>query len=700
MSRSRRGQGRSERRTERRQMDWSLTGGGPAANTALAALGLTAAAATGAALEVSPIWGAAAGVAGAATSVVIGAVAEATPTGQVIRIGQWVTAGGWLTWCLATTVWDVNALLALVVGAAVSAGLAPLTRTPAQKKEAGGGSLVLSATSKLEREWEQRLARITRQSPYRVTKTTLWETGAGYTLTVELPSGMTRRSLGTYTDALAADARLPEGCGVEPDKAPHRGAVLLHVATVDRMREALDYPDDFSPRSILDPIVLGEHRDSSPAQVAWREHSAIIAGQKGSGKTTMLNVATAGVGRCRDALVWHIDLTGGGLSRAWLEPWLRGKTDRPAIDWAVCTEQDAEAMVRAALAISIGRKASAFDKKMAANTSLLPVDETLPEIVLFVDEGKTLLSPNGRGITGRIRDGLEQLQDIARDSAVNPVLSTLRATSDTLSPGIKKQAVTRIGMAGSDDEEIAYLLGWKNLSVDDLAGPGTAFLTDGAPARPMRGYNLAPRRIGELAEAISARQPALEEASQSDAGAAYANRYARMKSSFGGGQVATRPEPGAVAVPTDRPTLRSVPMDAANWLSDTPAAPAAEAPGGGGGADLSGWLTPTEQRRQTPTDKVPPAPASAGPEWDGVPEILTRALEVLDRAGDDRIHSEDLAAALGMSKHHLAEAMGRHGISTLPNKFSRGGSSRRGYGRESIDSVAQRHHTEVAGTAG
>lgn len=695
MSRSQRGR-RTERRTERRQMDWSLTGGGPAANTAVAALGLTAAAATGGALEVSPVWGAAAGVAGAATSVVVGAVAEATPTGQVIRIGQWVAAGGWLTWCLATTVWDVNALLALMVGAAVSAGLAPLSRTPTKKKEVGG-SLVLSATSKLEREWEQRLARITRQSPYQVTKTVPWETGAGYTLTVELPSGMTRRSLGTYTDALAADARLPEGCGVEPDKAPHRGAVLLHVATVDRMRESLDYPDDYSPRSILDPIVLGEHRDSSPAQVAWREHSAIIAGQKGSGKTTMLNVATAGVGRCRDALIWHIDLTGGGLSRAWLEPWLQGRTDRPAIDWAVCTEQDAEAMVKAAVAISIGRKASAFDKKMAANTSLLPVDETLPEIVLFVDEGKTLLSPNGRGITGRIRDGLEQLQDIARDSAVNPILSTLRATSDTLSPGIKKQAVTRIGMAGSDDEEIAYLLGWKNLSVDDLAGPGTAFLTDGAPARPMRGYNLAPRRIGELAEAISQRQPVLEEASQSDAGAAYANRYARMRSTFGGGQVATRQEAGPVAAPTGRPTLRSVPMDAANWLSDTPQ-PAAPAPAGGGAADLSGWLTPTEQRQAPKNDRVPPAPA--GPVWDGVPEILTRALEVLDRAGDDRIHSEDLAAALGMSKHHLAEAMGRHGISTLPNKFSRGGQSRRGYGRESIAAVTQRHQTEAAGTAG
>ncbi|WP_047872201.1 hypothetical protein [Nocardiopsis sp. RV163] len=72
-----------------RGVDWSVTGGGPVANTAVAALGLTAAAVTGHGLAVSPLWGAAAGVAGAATNVVLGAAAEASPTGQVINITRW-----------------------------------------------------------------------------------------------------------------------------------------------------------------------------------------------------------------------------------------------------------------------------------------------------------------------------------------------------------------------------------------------------------------------------------------------------------------------------------------------------------------------------------------------------------------------------------------------------------------------------------
>ncbi|MEE2041564.1 hypothetical protein Q8791_30515 [Nocardiopsis sp. CT-R113] len=674
-----------------RGVDWSVTGGGPVSNTAVAALGLAAAAATGHGLAVSPVWGAAAGVAGAATNVMIGAAAEASPTGQVINIARWVGAGGWLTWCLSTTPWDVNSMLTLVVGSAISAGLAPLARGGRPAHTAQGGALVLNATSRTEREWEQRLGRIVHRTPFRVTRTVAWETGAGFTLHVDLPSGVTRKSLETHTDALAADARLPEGCGVELDKAESRGSVRLHVATVDRMRSSIDYPEDYSPRSIMDPIVLGEHRDSSPAQVMWREHSALFSGQRGSGKTTILNVGTAGVGRCTDALIWHIDLTGGGLSRAWLDPWLKGEVERPALDWAACTPADAHAMVTAALGIAKGRKASGFEKKMAADVSLLPIGADLPQIMLFADEGKTLLNPSSRGIIAKIRDGLEELQDIARDSAVNPVLSTLRATADTLNAGIKKGAVTRVAMAGSDDEELAYLLGWKrNLSVDDLAGPGTAYLTDGQEIRPMRGYNLTPRRVAEISRTISARRPELEQESRTAAGAAYLNRYERMRATFGvpgGAQTLTESgdvqdsESTQVAVPGEKPRLRSVPT-AATWLREDPA-PAQAAEPTPVGSDLGSWLTPTERTRT--------APAGAEREaWDGVPDIISRALEVFDRLADDRVHSKELAEALGMTQQELAEALKRLGVESLPNKFVRRGSSLRGYERGALEAVAQR----------
>ncbi|UOE22289.1 hypothetical protein NI17_024060 (plasmid) [Thermobifida halotolerans] len=656
----------------------------------MAALGLAAAATTSHVLDVAPLWGAAAGVAGAATSVAVGAHQQTTPSGQMLRIGRWAASGTWLTWCLATTPWDLNTLLALAVGAGISSGLTPLLapRAPRASATGRGGGLVLRATSQLEREWETRLARITRRSGYQVTHTEHWDTGAGYTLTVELPSGMTRRALVPYLDALAADARLMEGCGVEAAPARYRGTVRLLVSTVNRMAHTIDYPADFAPRSILDPITLGEHRDSSPAQARWREHSALVAGQKGSGKTTLLNVATAEVGRCTDALCWHIDLTGGGLSRAWLDPWLRGETERPALDWAVCTPEDAAALVAAALNISTGRKASAFEKKMAADTSLLPIGADLPEIVTFVDEGKTLLAPTTKGVLGQIRKGLEQLQDIARDSAVNPVLSTLRATADTLSPGIKKQAVCRVAMAGSDDEEIAYLMGWKNLSVEDLAGPGTGFLSDGGPARPFRAYQLTPRRIAELARTIAQRRPELDRASQQHAGEAYARRYQRMRQTFGGMRetiTLTPPQPaGDGGAGVARPRLRLVEASSDNWLDDptdieeVPATTSEPVPGPARpGADPTAWLLPGET--PTTTDDVQGE------------DLLERAIAVLDTAGDDRMHSEDLATALGMTTEELAAALREHGVRPLPEAFKRGGQRCCGYARTDLHAATQRH---------
>ncbi|MBB6001354.1 S-DNA-T family DNA segregation ATPase FtsK/SpoIIIE [Streptomonospora salina] len=683
-------------RTHTTSVDWSLTGGGAASSTTVAALGLTAAAAAGTALDIAPFWGAAGAVAGAATSVAVGAHSEATPGGHVFNLARWAGAGSWLTWCLVHTPWDVNTLLTLGVGAAVSGGLSRVFAARSRGEAAattGGTALVLGSQARLEREWEERLGRITRRRPFAVEDVRHWATGAGYSLTVTPPGGMTRKVLGPYADALSGDARLPEGCGVEIDRGPHRGSVVLHVATTDRMRESIDYPGDFGPRSILDPVVLGEHRDSSPAQVSWREHSALFAGQKGSGKTTLLNVSTAGVGRCTDALIWHIDLTGGGLSRAWLEPWLRGESERPALDWAACTPDDALAMVQAALEISRGRKESAFDKKLAADSSLLPIGEDLPEIVLIADEGKTLLNPtNTKGTLAKVRKGLEELQDIARDSAVTPVLSSLRATADTLAPAIKKQAVCRGAMAGSDDEEIAYLLGWKNLSSDDLAGPGTGFLTDGGPIRPFRCFQLTPRRIGELALTIAARRPELDAASVRAAGAAYARRYERMAATFGDGAPAAaeatehdRQERGVPAgAGSGRGHLRSVPMSAQDWLREDDDEEGELEEVGGGAAVIAApeqWSLPDR----------------TGPAEDGEPDVLGRALAVLEEAGDDRIHSEDLAAALGYaSSWALAADLNGYGVSTLPNKFNRGGRTARGYAREDLAAAARRQSAPPA----
>ena len=65
------------------------------------------------------------------------------------------------------------------------------------------------------------------------------------------------------------------------------------------------------------------------------------------------------------------------------------------------------------------------------------------------------------------------------------------------------------------------------------------------------------------------------------------------------------------------------------------------------------------------------------------------ALAAFTAAGDDRMHSEVLAEALGYADQWaLAEALRPYGVTTLPNKFTRNGAKKRGYSRDDIAAAA------------
>lgn len=68
-----------------------------------------------------------------------------------------------------------------------------------------------------------------------------------------------------------------------------------------------------------------------------------------------------------------------------------------------------------------------------------------------------------------------------------------------------------------------------------------------------------------------------------------------------------------------------------------------------------------------------------------IPDLLRRVLAAFDQARDDRIHSEVLAAVLGIdSVHDLAEQLSHYGIRSRKNSFERGGIRRRGYDRGDV----------------
>ncbi|MDL4777873.1 hypothetical protein [Actinomadura xylanilytica] len=747
-----------------RRADWSLAPRGPVSATVQTGMGLVAVGGLGEMAGVSPWWAAAGAGAGALGHVLTTTRHhDGTPTALLYRLGCWSGAGAWLSWAWMTgEVWNPNGLAALAVGAVGAGVLAPLGRI--RKSAAGavvpGTEVAVRPGGGLAGEWEARFKRVCRIA-VTVADVRAWPNGAGYTVVGQMPPGpATRSQIAAASDALATDAQLPDGCGIEPPiTGAHRGEFLLPVSTTnllgvrgDEHPPKIHYPADYSPRSILDPIELGVRRDSSIASVSLREDSMLATGRKGGGKTNLLDVTTLGITRCVDALNWHIDLNGGGMSQFWLHPWLRGATDRPPIDWAASTPDEALLMVTVALAIAKDRKSSYRTFKAQANAKLLPVSAELPEIVISVDEGAEALSPrNNDPVTMQVRDGLEELQRIGRNEALNVVISSLRPTANSLSPDVLGQSAIRVGMFGLSAADMGHLYDWpKGLNADELPVKGTAFLgVMPDPPSPMKLWFLEPEQIQEAAVAVAGYRPELDEASAEVGNAEheirfgpkgtrpetmtdiYAGRYGRMRAAFTG-EPAELPTAGATATPA-RPvdhtktrtaadqvapmlgaTLRvlnggrtaaRVTGSAESWPDPmTTATPAAAVPAGS--AEWPDLFPARTTPTPPPTTPGQPAAPAAGPapvpaatgtavaELTAVPDILTRALEAFEAAADTRMHSETLAQALGLADAvALADALRPHGVAPAAEKFKRGGLNRRGYWRDDIAAAAGQTRT-------
>jgi S-DNA-T family DNA segregation ATPase FtsK/SpoIIIE len=711
------------KQTGKPAVDWSLAPRGTASAAVEATLGLTALAAVGHAAHATPLLGAAGAVAGALGHVMVATHHDAPPSALGYRMACWAGGGGWLTWSLLSTPWSVNTLAGLGIGAVVAGICAPLGRIRPKKQagqEAGpGGAVVLSGGGRIGRAWQARIAQVCRVQ-VAVTEVDDWDTRTGYDIHVDLPvDGTTVDDIKRHSKALATHARLPRGCRVDVDEGALQGQVILRVAVVNRLLEELPWGDDLSPRSILDGVDLGEHQDGSRVVVPLREETALAVGATGSGKTNLLDLFTAGVGLCTDALVWHIDLNGGGMSWAWLKPWLDGETDRPAVDWAASTLDEAYLMVQIAYAIALDRKGSSHHLKVAANSRLMPISPALPEIVIVVDEGKTVLSGSATGVVGKVRDLLTKIQDESRDAGIRLVTSALRATSTAIDGDFKAQVGVKIGLTVEKDAELAYLFDWDaGLKCADLPTKGCGYVQYSRKApRMFKTRHMLPSDIHAAALAAARHRPDLDKAALAIGSHVYRSRHERMRDYFGrvsgrdGNSPASPAElvPAAQAAPAAAQTPGWQPTPAAGHphlvLVDSAAVDSARAdqwddPHALVGAvsqppvaDASAWPDPAPG--QTATGTIPPATrhpaiADTARQVQPLPEILIRCMAAFARARDTRMHAETLAAALGMSKDQLRELLAPLGVTTLRRAFERGGQELRGYELSDLEAAAER----------
>ncbi|MFD9734248.1 hypothetical protein [Umezawaea sp. NPDC059074] len=632
----------------------------------------------------------------AAAGAGVGAVAHAVTAagtgraGVLARVAGWAGGGGWMVWALETSPWNplcMATLAALGVAGGVTASVLRATDTKTTQLRAGVAKVV--ARQRTADEWEDRIARVCGITGVTTAGVEAWEEGTGFTLDLNLPAGgHTWRDLVKHQAGLASDADLPNGCGVEVLQGSSRRTALLRVSTVDAFQLDRAYPEDWSPLSILNPVPLGQHRDSSVAGLSLREDTCLLTGQKGGGKTNELQVINAGLVRCVDNLVWHIDLNGGGMALPWIQPWHErgpdGGVPVPAVDWVASTAGEATRMCEAALRIAKGRKVAYQALCRQAGTDKLPVSPEVPQITIVVDECAEIMGDGTK--YPKLRDMLEEIQRIARAMAVNLVFCGLSATTDVIgSTAVRKQSRARISMRVSDAEELNYLFGWNCKALpEDMPYPGCGLYLQDTTGQPVgfKGYRLVGQALEAGAVEVAGLRPELDQVSADFAGTDYATRWDRADHLF----LATPDTddedqvPAAVpSAPRFDPAALAAGHDAFVPRQHTPNE--VEAPEFNP-ADPHTWPAIDVSGLVVPAGGVAVAVA--------LPDLVRQVLDAMDAAGGERMHSAALARAIGTTQDTLGTLLPQVGLKALPNSFWVGPDRSRGYARADVESVAER----------
>ncbi|CAL9593214.1 hypothetical protein SUDANB1_05267 [Streptomyces sp. enrichment culture] len=607
------------------QIDWE-TGHGPFTAPISAAGSALAVSYAAAAAGVAPWWGAAVAGAGLVGSHIAGRRAGAGRGDLMLRAAAWLGAGGWCSWAMTVGPWSGERLAALGAGA-VGLGAAMAGNRAARRRRdaehateaaAAAHAMLQHRYRALAGQWSARISRVASIEGVQVVGVEMWEHGGGFTLEVRLPEGgYTWRDIQRVQDGLAGDARLPNGCTVEVTEGADRGSCLINVETENQVAgEPKMYPDDYSPRSYNDGLPLGTHRDGTECAPVCRQLTGITVGRRGSGKTNVMHVQIAGQVRMVDALVWVIDLNGGGLALPWLRAWYRaGRPGRPPIDWVADTPEKVLAMAEALLRISIARKPGYADLMIEHNDDKIPVSPQVPAIVTNADEIAELYSGKARRnpVIRAAGDKLLHVVELARAVACNIMASALRATQDVLEePQLVVQSGLKICMK-SDQRELAYLMGWDDkISPEDMPEPGTGAIKElDAPARPFQAYRITPEEIAKIVVATAEYRPELDELSRRAAGEAYERRWDNSDHLFG---IAPQPAPAPVAVESaPAPQAREGWTDpTADWDEpEQPEQPAVVAEGDSAIADADAAMRRIRGEINDVTDRDPDLEAQA-----------------------------------------------------------------------------------------
>jgi len=497
--------------------------------------------------------GALAGAAGSAVSGLARGLRKGT---LALHASAWLFGGGWASYVLENEAAFTSGAWGFLLAGACGFGAAAGGLHVKHKREDLRVQQINAAQERVKaaHEWADRFARVANVHGCEIVAVEHWPNKeAGFTLEVKMPQGGSSwRTLQSNSNELAADANLPEGCGVEVFAGTSRGTAIVKVSTLNALLETVNVPHDASELDFHKPFDIGVLRDSGLACIDMREFSGMLVGDKRTGKTNELQAIITRLVRMPNLLIWVIDFNGGGVALPWLQAWdEQGRNGRPPIDWVAANDREAEQMALAAVRIAKARKIKYQRLMREANTDLLPLTADLPGILIVTDEGAEVYADPKRR---HVSDPMKEVLRIAGASGINQLNCFLRATADVTGDTlIKSQSRARIGMRMAVEEDIAYLFGWKcGVRPEDMPdrGYGAVSMDPAGSADIFRGYRVLPSDINWFVENTARlRQNAgLDEVSRNEAGDVYTTRWADDRAGFiFDGRPAPVVEPAATA---------------------------------------------------------------------------------------------------------------------------------------------------------
>lgn len=328
-------------------------------------------------------------------------------------------------------------------------------------------------------EWEQRIREVTGME-VKVPTLEPWDKPQnGFRLKVDLPikKGAQVSALVPFTGNLAAAARLRDGCVITVDDSGIQGVAFLDVMRRNVLEDHRPvYREPTTPASINDEFPVLTSARGELFKINLRKYAMLIGGTTGSGKTTLLHRIIMYLARCVDALIWIVDLNGGGVAEPWINAWATGRAAKPIIDWIARDEAEAALLVTCANEIAKDRKNSkeAARRKRSKNSAgWLPVDKDMPAIIVLADEGGTLAT--ALGLLGQLAArGMTSMAQIGRAEGIRAIVSVLRGTSDLLDKGFRVVAEIRLCLRMVEYIEYDHILGEHpgNVNLGSIEGAG------------------------------------------------------------------------------------------------------------------------------------------------------------------------------------------------------------------------------------